>query len=446
MGSRRYVFFNLRFIVTLRNNYTLQKLESAMKNRNFSVLKTALAVILTSIVLAPLHAQNIYQWRGLNRDGHYDGTSLLKSWPEGGPELLWLTEEIGNGYGAPTIVNDRLYVNGETDSVSQLFAFDLQGKLLWKAPNGKEFTGKDFSARFPGSRSAPTILGNLAYACSGNGRIACFDTSDGEEKWAVDMVKDLGGNTIEFGFSESLAVDAKNVYCSPGGSTTNVAAFNRFTGKPVWTSKVLGDTMTYCSPLLIKLPAGKILVNISRYHVFALDCATGDLLWSYAIKGAKDDAQHCNTPIYADGFLYLVFGKGTANGTTKLELAPDGRSVKEVWTNNQVRNAMGGFVIEGNKLFAVVDNNYLKAVDLNSGNVVDSVKVRNGSLITADNKFIIYGNNGEVSLVNYEQGKLAATGKLKIEKGSKDHFAHPVLANGVLYIRRGKGLMAYKVN
>lgn len=37
-------------------------------------------------------------------------------------------------------------------------------------------------------------------------------------------------------------------------------------------------------------------------------------------------------------------------------------------------------------------------------------------------------------------------GKLKIEKGSKEHFAHPVLTNGILYIRHGKALMAYKVN
>lgn len=413
--------------------------------KKLSLSKLLFVLLLTS-AFSPLFAQTISQWRGNNRDGLYDGTNLLKAWPETGPELLWFTEEIGNGYGAPTIVNDRIYVNGETDSTSYLFAFDLKGNLLWKSPNGKEFTGYDFSARFPGSRSAPTILGNMAYVCSGIGRIACFSCIDGSEKWSVDMMKDLGGCKIEFGFSESLAVDAQNVYCSPGGSTNNVAAFNRFTGKPVWASKVLGDTMTYCSPLLIKLPERKILVNISRYFLFAVDCVNGELLWSYPLKGAKDDAQHCNTPIYADGSIYLVFGKGLENGTTKLELSPDGKSVKEIWNNKQVRNAMGGFVIVGKTLFTVIENNYIKGVDLGSGMVVDSVKVRNGSLIFADNKFFCYGNNGEVNLITYDQNKLNVAGKLKIEKGSKDHSAHPVLANGVLYIRRGKGLMAYKVN
>lgn len=417
-----------------------------LKKLSLSKLFIITMVTLLAFQCSPVNEKNSAQWRGINRDGQYNEANLLKEWPENGPELLWFTEEIGSGYGAPTITNDRVYVNGETDSVSYLFAFDLKGKLLWKAPNGKEFTGSDFSARFPGSRSAPTILGNLAYACSGNGRIACFKCSDGTEKWAVDMVNDLGGIQNEFGYSESLLVDAKNVYCFPGGPTNNVAAFNRFTGKLVWTAKALGDSATFCSPMLIKLPERKILVNMSAYYLFAVDCTNGELLWSYPIKGAQNDSQHCNTPIYADGFLYLVFGKGTENGTIKLELSPDGKGVKEIWSNKEVRNAMGGFVIVGNTLFTTSNKNYLMAVELSQGTVVDSVKLRNGSLIFADSKFFSYGNTGEVALINYEQNKLNQTGNLKIEKGSKEHFAHPVLANGILYIRHGKGLMAYKVN
>lgn len=403
-------------------------------------------VSLVAFEFTPAHSQNVAQWRGINRDGQYNGTTLLKEWPEKGPELLWFTEEIGNGYGAPTIANDRVFVNGETDSVSYLFAFDLKGKLLWKAPNGKEFTGLDFSSRFPGSRSTPTIINNLAYACSGNGRIACYETSNGTEKWAIDMVKDLGGRQFEFGYSESLVVDDKNVYCFPGGSTTNVAAFNRITGKPVWTSKALGDTMTYCSPMLIELPERKIIVNLSRYYMFAVDCTNGELLWSYSLKGAKDDASHCNTPIYADGYIYSVSSEENGGGSFKLELTPDGKSIKEVWNNKSVRNALGGFVVVGNNLFTTIEKNYLKSVELSQGVAVDSVKVRNGTLIYGDNKFICYGNNGELNLINFEQKKFNVTGKLKIEKGSKDHFAHPVLANGILYIRHGKALIAYKVD
>jgi outer membrane protein assembly factor BamB len=403
-------------------------------------------MLLLLLVASSVQSQTQAQWRGPQRDGRFDGKQLQKSWPQTGPQLLWFTEEIGNGYGAPAITADRIYVNGETDSTSYLFAFDKQGKLLWKAANGKEFTGKEFSARFPGSRSVPTIVGNLAYACSGNGRITCVETSTGTEKWAVNMMKDLGGIQIEFGYSESLLVDGDKIFCFPGGPTVNAAAYNRFNGKQLWTSKALGDTTTYCSPMLISLPARKLLVNYSRRDLFALDAATGDLLWSYPIPGSMGDAQHSNTPIFADGFLYLVSGEEKGKGAVKLALSADGKSVSEVWTNKQVRNAMGGFVVAEGKLFTTTDKNVLKAVQLTDGAVTDTVKIRNGSLLYSDGVLVCYGNNGEVNLVTTVQGKLAVTGKFKVEKGSKDHFAHPVLADGVLYIRRGKGLMAYKID
>jgi hypothetical protein len=37
------------------------------------------------------------------------------------------------------------------------------------------------------------------------------------------------------------------------------------------------------------------------------------------------------------------------------------------------------------------------------------------------------------------------TGKLKIGKGSKEHFSHAVISDGTLYIRHGKALMAYDI-
>ena len=70
------------------------------------------------------------QWRGVNRDGVYNETNLLKEWPKEGPELLWEYEGIGNGYGSPTVNSDMVFVNGELDSLSHLLAFNLKGELV----------------------------------------------------------------------------------------------------------------------------------------------------------------------------------------------------------------------------------------------------------------------------------------------------------------------------
>ncbi|MDA3893106.1 MAG: PQQ-like beta-propeller repeat protein [Salinivirgaceae bacterium] len=407
--------------------------------------KLPIIAFIVFIIGSQSFAQKIAQWRGENRDGIYQETQLLKKWPDKGPELLWFVEGIGAGYAAPSITTDKVVINGELDSLSYLFAYDTNGKLLWKSPNGQEFMGNGFSGTYPGARSTPTIFDNLVYASSGRGRIACYDLANGKEKWNVDMVKDLGGYENEFGYSESLVVDDKNVYCFPGGPENNIAAIDRFTGNMVWSSKAMGDTTSFCSPILINLKERQILVTFSRHYLIGVDSKNGQLLWSYNIESFKWDGEHCNTPIYADGFIYNVSAEENGNGTVKLELSPDGKSIKEIWRNKQIANGFSGFVKVDNNLFMTIEKNWLKSIELGKGNVVDSLKIKNGSLIFADNKFICYSTNGEVKLIDYEQKKFEVVGKLKIEKGTSHHFAHPVLDSGIMYIRHGDALMAYKI-
>jgi outer membrane protein assembly factor BamB len=389
-------------------------------------------------------SQNVSQWRGPDRDGKYPETGLLKQWPETGPQLLWSTETLGEGYAAPVVTSNKLFVNGVVNGESHLFAFDLKGKLLWKSPNGKEFTGEGYSSNFPGARPSPTVVGDLVYTSSGLGRIACFEASTGKEKWAVDLVKDLKGYLNEFGYAESFVTDEKLLYCFPGGIVNNIAALDRISGKTVWTSKALGDTTHFCSPILINLPSRKIYVSVSRHWIFGVDCKNGELLWKYPVV-YKYDGDHVNTPVYEAPYLYWVSGDENGKGAVKLELASDGKSVKEVWSNPQVRNSMGGLIVINGKLFVTTENKNLNILDSATGKIADKIKAPYGNLIFADSKFIVYGNNGDVSLFNYEKGILVPGGTFKITKGSKEHFAHPVVANGVLYIRHGEVLMAYKV-
>ncbi|MDP3180756.1 MAG: PQQ-like beta-propeller repeat protein [Bacteroidota bacterium] len=397
-------------------------------------------------LLSPvLWSQNSAQWRGPNRDGIYPEKNLLKVWPEAGPKLLWLTDKLGDGYGSPVISGDKLFINGEINQVAHVFAFDLNGKLLWKTPNGKEFFGEGYSANFPGARTAPTIYNDLIYVCSGLGRIACLETATGKERWAVEMFKDLGGKLNMFGYSESLLVDETKVYCYPGGTQSNVVALDRLTGKPVWTSKALGDPVSFCSPIVIKLRERNILVTISHEYLQGIDTKTGELLWSHMEDSVKLEGEHCNTPVYADGFIYCISGDEHGNGAYKVQLSPDGKSIKEIWRNGKVRNPMGGFIKIDDRIYTTSDDKKLKVLDAKTGQIVEILNGMKGSLIAADNLLFCYTDNGYVNLIKGIGTKLEVISKFKITKGEKEHFAHPVIANGVLYIRHGNTLMAYAV-
>jgi len=394
------------------------------------------------------NAQKVYQWRGTNRDGVYNENKLMKTWPENGPALLWSYEELGAGFAAPVITADKVLINGESnnaDSTSYLFAFDLKGKLLWKTPNGKEYYGKGFSANYPGSRSTPTVVGDLVYSISGNGRLACYELATGKEKWAANMVADLGGYENEFSYAESPLIDGDNLFCMPGGVVNNVTALNRFTGKTIWTSKALGDTTSFCSPIMITLPSRKIFVTISRRNIFGLDAKSGELLWSQKIENFKYEGEHCTTPIFADGFLYYIVEEENGNGAVKLEIAPDGKSIKEVLRNRNATNAMGGYIKLGDRLFTTTKKKKMICIDTNTGSVADSLSGNKGSLIYADNRFYCYNETGTMKLIKFENNKLAEVSKFKVDKGTKEHFSHPVIANGTLYIRHGKALMAYDI-
>jgi len=404
-------------------------------------------LILSVIILTanPGFSQKIYQWRGENRNGIYNETNLLIRWPENGPELLWSVESIGKGFAAPVVTNKMVLLNGEMNNTSYLFAFDLNGKQLWKSPNGNEFTGSGYASGFPGARSTPTVFGDIVYSMSGIGRLACYELATGKEKWAIDMIKDLGGQEEEFGFAESPLIDGDIVYCTPGGLVNNLVALNRFTGKTIWKSPALSEITSFCSPLLVNLPARKIIVTMMRHHIIGLDAKNGEQLWSQKIENYKYDGDHCNTPVYADGYLFYSTAEENGNGLVKLKLSPDGKKVEEIWRNKNARNAFGGFVKEGNHIFLTTDKKSLIAVEIDKGQEISSLKPNSGSLIFADGLMYCYNDNGDVKLIRFGNNKLEEISRFKISKGTKEHFSHPVISNGVLFIRHGNALMAYNI-
>lgn len=391
-------------------------------------------------------AQTIVQWRGSDRNGIYNEKNLLKSWPAEGPKLLWVNEGVGNGFGSESVTSDRIYITGEKDTIGYLSALDLKGNLIWKSDYGKEWV-----KTFPGSRSQPTVVGDLIYVCSGLGNLTCFDAKTGTKKWVIERQKDLHGKPTLHGHSESPLVDGDKVFVTPGGKDTNVVALNRFTGKILWVSKGKSERPAYNSPLLIKLPKRSINVTLTAYNLLGLDAKTGELLWFHEQDNTPltkrepgEGDTHANSAWFENGFIYYIAGDG--NCAVKLSLSDDGKQIKQVWRNNTIDNYMGGFIKLGDKIYTCTSGRKdLKTIDANTGKVLDSLKVGVGSIIYADKMLYYYNQKGEVNLIKPTPEKLELVSTFKITKGTLEHFSHPVISNGVFYLRHGKALMAYNI-
>lgn len=405
--------------------------------KNVILLGLILFLYSCSETIEKVEVPELAQWRGDNRDGKYNETGLLKSWPENGPSLAWFNDSVGNGYGSPVITLDRVYLNGEVDSIGYLFAFNLNGTLLWKSPYGKEWM-----INYEGSRSAPTVVGDLIYVCSGLGEIVCFEKENGNKKWSKNMITDFHGKNIHFGYSESLLIDDSTLFATPGGKDTNVIALNRFNGDIKWISKAKGQISAYCSPLLISLPKCKILATFSENQFFGIDVKDGKLLWSQ--EQDTFCVIHANTPVFENGFIY--FSAGCGNGTVKLKLSENGTKIEEIWRSPVLINYISGAININNKIFGANEErgNWV-SIDTETGKLIDSLDFKKGVTIYADSLLYLYNEKGTVGIVNPFKDKMELISSFKITKGTKEHFSHPVIKNGILYIRHGKSLMAYNI-
>lgn len=398
-----------------------------------------LSILIIAVLLFACNSKQkkVSDWRGENRSGIYDETNLLKEWPADGPNLLWDIDSIGNGYGSPVISENTMYLNGEIDSLAYLIALDLQGNILWKT----QF-GKDWMKNFIGSRSTPTVVDDLVYVASGMGDIACIQAESGEMKWKINMLEKYEGKNTRFGYSQSLLVDGDLVFASPGGTENNIIALNRFTGEMAWTCAGVGEVSAYCSPLLLEFPSRKVLVTFSDNALLGIESQTGKLLWT-ELQDTLCDING-NTPIFEDGYLYYVAGCG--NGTVKMKVSEDGSQITEVWRNKELDNIMGGAVKLNGKIIASGHRKKVwKSVDAETGETRDTLSFGRGSTIAADGMLYCYNERGQVGLVNVTSDTMVLVSKFKVKKGSKEHFAQPVINNGVLYIRHGDALLAYNI-
>lgn len=396
-------------------------------------------VILLTCLSPGSNAQDATKWRNVNSSGIYTVDKLLSQWPADGPQILWSFGGLGQGFSSPAFANGKIYINGMIGGQGVLFVLDQNGKEL------QQFTyGKEFDTSYPGARSTPTIAGNLAYLLTGNGKLTCLDLKTGKAVWEKDFLTDFDGTNITWGYTESILVEGDKLFVTPGGKINNVMALNRMTGETIWSCPGLGELSAYCTPALINLPARQLLVTHTAGNVLGIDAATGKLLWNFAHPNQW--AVHPNTPIYHNGGLFVFSGWG--QGGEKLKLSANGSSVTREWEIKSFDNRQGGAVFMNGYLFGSGDNGRSwQCIDWKTGEQkYASTEVGKGVVIAVNNRLIGYSEKGELFMSEASSAAFKVISKTKVTLGTEQHWAHPVINNGILYVRHGNTMIAYKIS
>ena len=383
------------------------------------------------------------QWRGPNRDDISKETGLLKSWPEGGPKLAWLNKDVGLGYSGYAIAGGKLFTLGLRGDTEFLIAVDVKtGKELWATPVGSILK----NGWGDGPRGTPAVDGDMVFALCGSGSLLAAKVADGKEVWKASM-RDFGGKTPGWGYTESVLVDDGKVICTPGGGQGTLLALDKATGKKAWQSEGWTDGAHYSSSIVVTHNGARQYIQLTSQHVAGVNAKDGKVLWKSEWPGKTAVIP---TPIFKDGHVYITSGYGV--GCKLVKIAAD-NTVSDVYMNQNMMNHHGGVILIGDKIYGHSDKGGWTCQDFKSGAVTwSSGDFKKGSVHAADGMFYcLEEGTGNVALVEVSDKGWSEKSRFKLTPQTEQRnpkgkvWTHPVVSDGKLYLRDQELLFCFDV-
>jgi outer membrane protein assembly factor BamB len=401
---------------------------SASRRRNLRLLAFALPLIVAAA--SPLRADDWPNWRGPNHNGISSETGWLAKWPADGPPRLWKAS-VGLGFSSVTVSKGRAYTMGNQKDTDTVFCFDAEtGKLVWKhsyaCPTAPLF--------YEGGTSAtPTVDGNNVYTLSKKGDLFCFAADTGKIIWSKNVATELSLDVPTWGFASSALIEGKLLLLNVGSFGT---AFDKSTGKVLWTT---GKTASgYSTPVPCTFGGKPALALVTGSGAVGVDMAAGGKLWEYLWK--TDYNINVAEPIPVGDQVFV----SSSYGRTCALLQIQGGTAKALWRNSNMCNQINSCVLVDGYLYGVngvagpTPNASLRCVDWQTGSVKwNYPDLGGGALTVADGKIIAMSDKGELFTAAVSPQSFTPISRVQVLGGRC--WTVPVLANGRIYCRSGRG-------
>jgi outer membrane protein assembly factor BamB len=313
------------------------------------------------------------------------------------------------------------------------------GKVLWQrvAYEGPVHDSRHKRASF--ASSTPATDGKYVFAFFGTEGLYAYDFN-GKLLWKQDLGK-LGTASVGYGVSPILYGNLVIMQCDESGMNSFIAAFDKKSGKQVWRVPRKVD-VTWSTPVLVQAGKRTELVASAAEAIISYDPLTGKELWRH--KGLESNA--VPTPVVSNDLVVLTSGapnkialaikaggNGDVTGTPHL-----------VWSYNKGTAYVPSPILYGEYLYLMAGNGSLTCLEAKTGKMVyEGARVPRAIPFTAspvafEDKVLITSDEGETFVVKAgPKHEIIGTNSV-----GEAVFASPAIADGKIFIRGVNNLFA----
>jgi outer membrane protein assembly factor BamB len=352
--------------------------------------------------------------------------------------VLW-RRPIGSGFSGISVSGGRGFT-GESDGTDDfVVAFDLAtGRESWRAKFGPTYRGHDGSK--DGPISTPTIDENRVFVISPKGTLLALDAPTGRVLWRQDLKKDFGAPEPAYGFAVSPLVAGSRLIVQAGGTTHSLAAFDKVSGKLLWSANH-SKTTGYASPVLGTLNGRSQVVVHAGDSVYGASPEDGTLLWTHAL-GAPIESDR--PPLVLPGDRVLL-SRWEDSRLLQIETGEGGLKAREVWKSPRLRGSYSPTILHQGHLYAMGGPNLL-CVDPSNGEIVWREKVYPGSLILVDGQLLHLGEqSGELRVAEASPKGYRQRLKAPVFNAGATSSTTPSFAEGRVLMRNVEEIVAMEL-
>jgi len=362
---------------------------------------------------------------------------LARSWPEGGPKVLW-SLPVGEGYAGAAILKGCVYMldYDQEKRADAMRCFSLaDGQEIWR------FSYPVRVKRNHGmSRTVPAVTEKHVVGIGPKCHVTCLIAEDGMLRWPIlDLVREHGAKVPPWYAGQCPLIDGDRLILAPGGPDALLLALECETGKVVWkTPNPDAWKMTHTSIMPMEFAGRRTYVYSASGGVVGVDASDGSIVWKTAEW--KIRIANCPSPVVLDGGrIFLTGGYNAGSRMIQLKEA-DGAITAETLFAYEPKvfdcEQQTPILFDGH-LYSVRSDGQLACMNLD-GKVLWSsgaaVKFGLGPFLLADGLLFVMNDTGTLTLVEPSPGGYKQLAQAKVLDGH-DSWGPMAIAGGRLIVR-----------